>query len=103
MFSTSTEGWLQFRALERYNAHLVSFAEMLQKHMSTIQLLIAETQEIQAQRYAVKRLATYGNDQATKEADRRERILRLKARGWRRERFEPKKYMELCTRALAEL
>ena len=76
---------------------------MLQKHILTSQRLIAETEEIQAQWYTGKGLATYGNDKATKAADKRERIQRLKACGWKRERFEPGRYMELCAAALAEL
>ena len=102
-FSTSTDNWLRLRAQERYNAHLESFAEMVQKHILTSQLLITETEEIQAQRYTGKRLTTYGNDEASKAADKKERVQRLKACGWKRERFEPERYMKLCATALAEL
>lgn len=76
---------------------------MLENHVITINGLIEITQEIQAQRYSVKRLASYEGDEAAKEADKRERIKKLKGIGWKRERFQPGKYQELCTKALAEL
>lgn len=76
---------------------------MLENHTITINSLIESTQEIQAHRYSVKRLPSYGGDEAAKEADKRERIKRLREIGWKRERFQPEKYQELCAKALAEL
>ena len=76
---------------------------MLENHIITIDSLIESTEKIQRQRYSVKRLASYGGDEVAKEADKRERIKRLEETGWKRERFQPGKYQELCAKALAEL
>lgn len=54
-------------------------------------------------RYFAKRLASYGEDEAAKEADKQARMVTLKAAGWRRERFRPERYQDLCQRALEEL
>ncbi|MCJ1298490.1 hypothetical protein MMC08_001280 [Hypocenomyce scalaris] len=101
-FSVSTSVWLQSRSLDRYNAHLASFADMLDYHIRVVDTLIRDTETAQANRYTCTRLPSYA-DEETKVADRRVRIERLKAKGWKRERFAPGRYQELCERALAEL
>jgi hypothetical protein len=102
-FSTTSTSWLHSRTYERYNTHLLSFSEMLAKHIRTIDTLIQATQEAQVARHTVKRMATYGDDEDARARDLKARIARLKAGGWRRERFVPEKYQDLCEEALAEL
>lgn len=101
-FAVSTSAWLEKRPLDRYNAHLVSFAGMLDYHIRVVDRLLADVKTARATRYACARLPSFA-DEETKAADRRVRIERLKAKGWKRERFVPGRYRELCERALAEL
>jgi len=76
---------------------------MLTTHIDTITHLTQTTQDIQAQRHTTKRLASYGEDEEAKAADRKARIVRLRKGGWRRERFRPERYWGVCERALGEL
>ena len=99
----SVDSWLQARSHERYNNHLASFAEAIAAHISTVDNLIQKTQKMQNARYFTKRLASYGEDEESRAADLRFRIARLKASGWKMQRFAPGRYQELCARALAEL
>ena len=102
-FSTSVDSWLQARSSERYNNSLAAFADIIANHISAVDVLIQKTQGVQNARYFTKRLASYGEDEETKAANLRFRIARLKANGWKMERFAPERYQELCARALAEL
>lgn len=102
-FSASVDSWLQARSYERYNKRLAAFAEVITSHISTVDLLIQKTQEVQSARYFTKRLASSGENEELRAANLRFRIARLKASGWKMERFAPEKYQELCARALAEL
>lgn len=102
-FSASVDTWLQARSYERYNSCLAAFAEVIANHISTVDALIQKTRGVQSARYFTKRLASYGEDEETKAANLRFRIARLKAGGWKMERFAPERYQELCARALAEL
>lgn len=86
-----------------YTTHLLAFTSMLTTHILTINHLTQTTQDIQAQRYTTKRLASYGEDEEAKAADRKARIVRLREGGWRRERFRPERYWAVCERALGEL
>ena len=101
--SKTASRWLQVCSLERYNADLASFADMLSNHISSVEALIQSTSEAQRMRYFAKRLASYGEDQTAKAADLKARIARLKSSGWMRDRFRPERYQELCERALEEL
>ena len=102
-FSVSVDSWLQARSHERYNNRLIAFAEVIANHISTVDILIQKSQGIQSARYFTKRLASYGEDEESRAANLRFRIARLKASGWKMERFAPGRYQELCERALAEL
>ncbi|CAD6564342.1 MAG: hypothetical protein ASARMPREDX12_002631 [Alectoria sarmentosa] len=102
-FSVSVDSWLQARSYERYNNRLAAFAEVIANHISAVDILIQKTQGVQSARYFTKRLASYGEDEESRAANLRFRIARLKANGWKMERFAPSKYQELCARALAEL
>lgn len=75
---------------------------MLQDHRAVVENLISNVKDIQGNR-CVTRLASFGEDQEARAADLRERIVRLRAKGWRRERFSPEKYQRICALALAEL
>ncbi len=76
---------------------------MLSNHISTVDIAIQSTQDAQAMRYYAKGLAYDGEDEAAKEADLQARMVRLKAVGWRRERFRPERYQDLSQRALEDL
>ena len=76
---------------------------MLAKHIRIIDSLIKTTQEAQAVRQIIKKMASYGDDEEARARDLKARIARLKAAGWRRERFAPERYQDLCEEALAEL
>lgn len=101
-FSASSYQWLQDRSASRYNAHLADFANMLYDHRAAVEDLISGIKDIQGSR-RIKRLASLGEDREARAADVRERIARLRAKGWRRERFAPERYQGLCAVALAEL
>ena len=101
--SVSVDSWLRARSHERYNHHLAAFAEVIANHISAVDTLIRKTRAVQSARYFTKRLASHGEDEELKAANLRFRIARLKASGWKMDRFAPGRYQELCTRALAEL
>ena len=102
-FSASVDSWLRVRSYERYNKRLAAFAEVIASHISTVDLLIQKTKEVQSARYFTKRLASSGENEELRAANLRFRIARLKASGWKMERFAPERYQELCARALAEM
>lgn len=100
----STETWLYNRTRQRYRAQLTDFATMIENHISSVDNLIQATQEAQAARYTVKRSASSNADGKAEPIGLKERIERMKANTWNRERFDPeKKYQKLCAAALAEL
>ena len=76
---------------------------MLAQHISIIDSLIGKAKVAQARGYATKRLASYGEDEEAKAADRKARIATLRAQDWRKERFRPEKYQDLCASAMGEL
>ncbi|KAL8724126.1 MAG: hypothetical protein Q9181_006971 [Wetmoreana brouardii] len=101
-FSESSFRWLHQRSNKRYQRCLADFADMLQGHMAAVENFIGHIKDIQANRH-VGRLASFGADKEARVADLRARIVRLRANGWRRERFRPGRYQDLCETALAEL
>ncbi|KAM0804029.1 hypothetical protein BDR22DRAFT_641403 [Usnea florida] len=102
-FSFSGDSWRQARSYERYNKRLAAFAGVIDNHVSTIEVQTRKTQEVQSARYFTRRLASYGEDEETRAANMRFRIARLKASGWKMERFSPERYQDLCAKALAEM
>jgi len=76
---------------------------MLTNHISTTENMIKTTREAQTMRNFSRKLMNYGDDEEDRAADLKARVARLKATGWRRERFRPDRYQELCERALEEL
>lgn len=81
-----------------YNTHLISFATTLQTRIHAVETLLHRTDV--AQRNG-RRGA--GGDVDGQGEGREARIARLRAGGWRRERFVAGRYEEVCARALAEL
>lgn len=101
-FSATSFTWLHQRSTERYNSHVAEFSSVLQGHIASVENAIANVRDIQSNRQ-VKRLASFGANPEARAADLRARTARLKANGWRRKRFAPERYQELCAKALAEL
>ena len=102
-FSFSVDSWRQARSYARYNKRLAAFAGVIANHVYTVEVQTRKTQEVQSARYFTRRLASYGEDEETRAANMRFRIARLKASGWKMERFSPERYQDLCAKALAEL
>ena len=98
-----TSIWLKNKSVDLFNTHLVEFQILLTKHLVTVELLIDSTRGAHSLRHTTRRPAGFGDDQATKAADRKDRLQRLKANGWARERFRPEYYEELRERAMADL
>lgn len=102
-FSASASAWLKSRARDRYNAHLISFAEMLTAHIEVVNNLIRSAEDIQNNRHTAKRIISPLADDEARAEDRRARIAKLRERCWQRERFSADRYMDLCAKALSEL
>ena len=98
-----TDAWLRDRSIGRYRACLDDFALALATHLRSVDDLISATNEAQAVRYTTRNLAGYADDEEARAADLRERIQRLRTRGWARNRFDATRYEQLCEAALAEL
>ncbi|KAL8784201.1 MAG: hypothetical protein Q9213_004093 [Squamulea squamosa] len=101
-FSASSFTWFQQRSTRRYNAHVADFSIMLKGHIASVEHAISNLRDIRSDRH-VERLASFGANPGARAADLRVRIGRLKADGWKRKRFAPERYQELCVKALAEL
>ncbi|MCJ1482392.1 hypothetical protein MMC06_002556 [Schaereria dolodes] len=88
-----------------YTTALLSFASMLQSHLTAIDSHIKATEEAQRDRYAAKRTVSHGDDEATKLMDRKRRIDRGRENGWKRERFvrEAERIRGVCARAVEEM
>ncbi|KAL9584065.1 MAG: hypothetical protein Q9212_002343 [Teloschistes hypoglaucus] len=86
----------------RYDRLTVEFADMLRGHQDAAERLISDVRDSQANRH-VKRLASFSADKEARAADLPQRIIKLRASGWKRERFRPERYQDLCEAALAEL
>ena len=95
--------WLRNRGIERFNEHLDDFISTVLKNLEMVEAQISATKDAQAARYVAGRVVSRAEEDDAKGADLRERISRLKAVGWRRERFDASKYEQLCELALAEL
>lgn len=75
---------------------------MLRGHQDAVDRLISSVQDSQANRH-VKKLPSFSADKEARAADLKQRTVRLRASGWKRERFRPERYQDLCETALAEL
>lgn len=76
---------------------------MLAAHIEVVKSLISAAEETQGNRYTARRLISYGSDGEARAEDMRDRIVKLRERGWKREPFAPERYMNLCAKALSEL
>ena len=101
-FSASSFTWLHQRSTKRYNSHVEEFSSMLHGHIASVEHAISNTRYAQSNRH-IKRLASFGANPEARAADLRARIVRLKADGWKRKRFAPERYQELCAKASSEL
>ncbi|KAL8892039.1 MAG: hypothetical protein Q9215_001041 [Flavoplaca cf. flavocitrina] len=101
-FPASSFKWLHQRSINRFNSHLEEFSTMLHRHIVSVEHAISNTRDAQSNRHG-KRLASFGASPEARAADLRARIVRLKADGWKRKRFAPERYQELCAKALSEL
>ena len=100
--SDCTTTWLEDRTLQRYNGYIQDFDEMLLKHIEAIDAFIKSVEEAQANFRAGKRSVS-DNIDSIEIPDKKARVKELVANGWKRENFRPKRYQELCDKALAEL
>jgi len=79
---------------------------MLQTHIHTVDALLHHTSAAQThggRSGAYSDGGSRNGDGNAGDEERRARIERLRVTGWKRERFVPERYEELCARALAEL
>ena len=89
----------------RYQTHLADFRDRLDQHHSDVITLVVAVMDAHSRRYSKGALFRDidGSPGRLKEAQKRERIERLKASGWKRERFDPSRCERLCERARAAL
>lgn len=83
--------------MERHNAHLSSFAEMLENHIDDVEGVLRSTREAQGKWERGRR------GLGMRSEGMRERILRLKLSGWERRVFDGERVRDVCERALGEL
>lgn len=88
---------------------------MLIAHVEAVDHIIQSTEEAQTNRLKLRRFVSGGllfggvdgcgkEDEEVKGREEVKGKIELgKERGWRRERFAPERYQELCARALGEL
>ncbi|MCJ1374785.1 hypothetical protein MMC20_006017 [Loxospora ochrophaea] len=88
-FTADTNSWLLQRSVERYNAQLLSFAAQLRRHVEIVSELYHWTVKAQRMEYASEEMET--------------RVERLRANGWKRERFDSGRYEALGRMAWVEL
>lgn len=84
-----------------YNEAILSFNTMISRHITSLQRFRRATEAA----HEIRRPTTRdGNGKLEMSPEERmERIVKGRVRGWRRERFNPRRYEELCEVALAEL
>lgn len=84
-----------------YNEAILSFNTMISRHITSLQHFRRATKAA----HEIRRPTTRdGNGKLEMSPEEQmERIVKGRARGWRRERFNPRRYEELCEVALAEL
>jgi hypothetical protein len=98
---TNTSVWMLDQAQRRFDALVAELAPMLERHIEAINMMIEDAVEAKTHRYVSTNVDS--GDEEKNRIARQVRIAKLKARGWKRERFNPQRYQELCAKALAEL
>ena len=94
-----------------FKYHLTTLQPLLQSHLSSLNTMISAThldQENRQIRLRLQHTAVIdggggGGQEEMRMTEKRDRIHRLRKRGWIRERFEPERYRVLAGAALAEL
>jgi hypothetical protein len=106
--------YLLAQSITRYRTQLTALSQQLAYHVTSIHAQIAILSEIRRTRrsngpnvfFEGGRKASGAMEGVSREevmkVELRERINRLKERGWKRERFDGKRYRVLCERALVE-
>ncbi|TID16417.1 Adenylosuccinate lyase [Venturia nashicola] len=84
-----------------YNEAIHSFNDMISKHITSLQQFRRATEATHEIRRPTSRDGNGKLEMSHEE--RMERIVKGRARGWRRERFNPHRYEQLCEVALGEL
>jgi hypothetical protein len=84
-----------------YNETINSFTTMISNHMTSLQQFRKSTEVAHEVRRPTSRDGIGSKEMGPEE--KLERIVRGRESGWRRERFNPRRYEELCEVALAEL
>lgn len=91
-------------ALTRWQEQVQDFAETLHKHILFTDRLIEEAAAKQVVRQIPSRtLVSDEEDDEMRSMELHVRIASLRNRNWSRERFDPRRYQDLCDAALAEL
>ena len=99
MFETFLEPHTK-KHTQSYNELLTGLHLLICKHIASVE---SYRQFVQAARERERRFGTLlPSKQMTKE-EKYDRITQGKARNWKRARFNPRRYQELCDRALGEL
>ncbi len=107
--------YLLGQSITRYRAQLAALSQQLTYHDTSIHSQIATVSEVRKTRrsnlpnffFEGGRETSGAVEGVSREEVRsvelRERINRLKERGWKRERFNPQRYQVLCGKALVEV
>ena len=101
--SPSLDIWLLQRARARHNNLLAEMAGIMTSHATSVDDAIRQTRFEQAMSRMQFIDPRHRGTEDMRPPDRQERIEILQSRGWRRERFCPKRYEDLAARVLAEL
>ncbi|QDS67787.1 hypothetical protein FKW77_006637 [Venturia effusa] len=87
--------------IHEHNESILSFNSMISRHISSLQQFRKTVEAAHEIRRPTTRDGNGKLEMSPEET--MERIVKARAKGWRRERFDPRKYEELCTIALSEL
>ncbi|KAF3360296.1 hypothetical protein VdG1_01256 [Verticillium dahliae VDG1] len=100
-------GYLRERSIHRYCALLVALRSQIASHLAAVDAQLApQASTIANHRLSFSvstRAATPDVDDEMRALDLKARIERLRASGWKRQRFNPRRYEELRESVLAEM
>ncbi|KAG7129318.1 hypothetical protein HYQ44_000037 [Verticillium longisporum] len=100
-------GYLRERSIHRYCALLVALRSQIASHLTAVDAQLApQASTIANHRLSFSvstRAATPDVDDEMRALDLKARIERLRASGWKRQRFNPRRYEELRESVLAEM
>ncbi|KAM0332149.1 hypothetical protein ACHAQA_002423 [Verticillium albo-atrum] len=99
--------YLRERSIHRYCALLASLRSQIASHLAAVDTQLApQPSSIHSQRLSFSlpsRASTPDVDDEMRALDLKARIERLRASGWKRQRFNPRRYEELRESVLAEM